>query len=238
VLAGLKTRLFPPHREMASVRATLEDVLRERVGSATSVLDVGCGDGVATRRYAAALGVPAAGTVGVEPQDKYRRHLTNFQTEALDIEREPLPFADQSFDVVICNQVLEHLKIVLVPLREMARVTREGGWLVLGVPNLSALISRLFLLVGRSPISLAFPGPHVRGFTHRDLTRFLRANPNFRLEATRGVLFYPVPTVMSATLARRFPGAACYILCLLRKLRHAPEHDWPPEQFPDESLTG
>jgi len=85
------------------------------------------------------------------------------------------------------------LKTVIAPLREMMRVTQTGGFVAVGIPNLSSLLSRVYLLLGRDPVCLAFPGPHVRGLTHRSFGRMLRSNPNLSLEAATGALFYPVP---------------------------------------------
>ncbi len=69
-----------------------------------------------------------------------------------DIETEPLPFADRSFDVVILNEVLEHLRINPVfTLREARRALRDGGTLLLSTPNLRSLNGIRNLLVhGRS----------------------------------------------------------------------------------------
>jgi SAM-dependent methyltransferase len=54
-----------------------------------------------------------------------------------DVEREPAPFADAAFDAVIFNELLEHLRIDPVfTLREVRRVLRPGGTLLLSTPNL------------------------------------------------------------------------------------------------------
>lgn len=42
---------------------------------------------------------------------------------------EPLPFADASFDLVLANYVLEHIDDPVAVARELARVTRPGGWI-------------------------------------------------------------------------------------------------------------
>lgn len=53
--------------------------------------------------------------------------------------REPLPFADASFDTVVLTDVLEHLAYPDRLMGEIARVLRPGGSLVLGVPFLYPL---------------------------------------------------------------------------------------------------
>lgn len=65
-----------------------------------------------------------------------------------DIETEDLPFADDRYDVVIFTEVLEHLRVnPLHALRELKRVLKPGGTLVLTVPNISP-VHRLKFLFG------------------------------------------------------------------------------------------
>lgn len=47
-----------------------------------------------------------------------------------------MPFAENSFDVVLCNHVLEHVNDDLVALREISRVLKPGGFAILQVPFL------------------------------------------------------------------------------------------------------
>jgi SAM-dependent methyltransferase len=236
-LGALKTVVLRTGEETHNIRGGFRALLR-RVPRARNLLDVGCGDGHATQLYASTWGIPLADVVGVEAQDKYRAPGHPFRVCAVDVERERLPFPDRSFDVVVCNQVLEHLKTVIGPLREMMRVTQTGGFIAVGIPNLASLASRIYLLLGRDPICLAFPGPHVRGLTHRSFGRMLRSNPNLSLEAVSGAVFYPAPLGLGEPLARAFPGLACYTFYLARKIRHRPDDDWPQALYPDESLTG
>jgi ubiquinone/menaquinone biosynthesis C-methylase UbiE len=237
VFSSLKNRIFAPHRETAHVRAAMAKLLHV-IPRANTLLDVGCGDGHATRRYANIWNIPLQSIAGIEAQPKYIRSIDSFRVHSLDIEWEVFPFGDEEFDVVVCNQVIEHLKIVLFPLREMARVVREGGYLAIGIPNLASLISRAYLLLGMAPTCLAFPGPHIRGFTHRPFVGFLRSNPNFTVKAITGAIFYPIPPPVSEWMARLLPGGACYTFYLLQKIHHRPERDWPTDQYLDESITG
>jgi SAM-dependent methyltransferase len=55
---------------------------------------------------------------------------------------EAIPFADASFDLVTCLDVIEHTDDDVVSLRELRRVTRPGGRLVVTVPAHPALWSR------------------------------------------------------------------------------------------------
>ena len=55
-----------------------------------------------------------------------------------DIEQTRLPFEDESMDVIIANQILEHTKELFWVFHEISRVLRHKGKLILGVPNLAA----------------------------------------------------------------------------------------------------
>ena len=63
--------------------------------------------------------------------------------------RARLPYADASFDVVLCVEVIEHVSDHQAALGELARIVKPGGVLVLTTPNVMRLNSRLhFLLSG------------------------------------------------------------------------------------------
>ena len=51
-----------------------------------------------------------------------------------------LPFADESFGVVVIKHIVEHLPDPARALREIGRVTAPGGILILATPNLSSLL--------------------------------------------------------------------------------------------------
>lgn len=94
----------------------------------------------------------------------------------------PLPFADASFDVVLCREVIEHVESVPHTLREFARVLTPGGRLVLTFPNRLQIRSRLFhLLTGfyrgmKSPINLDVPfgEAHINLIGYPEMDYFLR----------------------------------------------------------------
>lgn len=197
--------------------------LLRRVGRAGSLLDVGCAEGVKAQLYAAALSVPPGGVTGVEGNKAHcLLAAPKFRVERVDFEREKLPFADESFEVVVCNQVLEHLKNIFLPLAEMDRVVKTGGWLLIGIPNLAALHNRALLLAGRQPLCNDIAGPHIRCFTHSAFKAFLRTNPNFELAACESSTLYPFPYPLVDLLGRNLPGLAASTFYLLKKKKHAP----------------
>ena len=140
-----------------------------------SLLDLGCGQGSWTLELAHRLGVPSERVYGTEISPPFvkqaREGLKLFE---VDLEEDTLPLPDQSVELVTVNQVLEHLKNVFFCLAECGRVLKVGGHLAVGIPNLAGLVNRVYLLLGRQPMCLEFPGPHVRAFTHRAFVAFVR----------------------------------------------------------------
>jgi SAM-dependent methyltransferase len=75
--------------------------------------------------------------------------LSAFQ---VDVSTNLLPFPDESFNLVIMSEVIEHLVNTDAALDEVRRVLRLKGGLVLTTPNLAGWINRIQLGLGRQPI--------------------------------------------------------------------------------------
>ena len=77
-------------------------------------------------------------------------HPDHFIAEGLNCEQadlnRPLEFADDSFDLVLAVEVLEHLENPCQFIREAVRVLRPGGQLIATSPNVASLPSRLLFL--------------------------------------------------------------------------------------------
>jgi ubiquinone/menaquinone biosynthesis C-methylase UbiE len=96
---------------------------------------------------------------------------------------EPLPFADNEFDLVSCIETIEHIRDVQLAFSEIRRVLRPGGRLALTTPAASRW---RFLVRGvEHPFS-----PHVRAFTRRSLRTILETMgfQVLELDVTRGTL--------------------------------------------------
>lgn len=71
----------------------------------------------------------------------------------VDIEEEPLPFSNESFDLIVFVETIEHLPHSPVfPLREMLRVAKPGAAIIVTTPNLVCGSNRLRFMRGRSPL--------------------------------------------------------------------------------------
>jgi 2-polyprenyl-3-methyl-5-hydroxy-6-metoxy-1,4-benzoquinol methylase len=120
-------------RLMAGFEGTLQELFRR--AAPASVLDVGCGEGVLTARWAQELGSrPVVGIDLDDPElraewDKRRRENLEFRA----MRAENLPFADGEFDLAAAIEVLEHVPDPAHTVAEMARVASRH--LLVSVPH-------------------------------------------------------------------------------------------------------
>jgi SAM-dependent methyltransferase len=149
------------------------------------VLDVGCGLGM----YPAAFQRYTPHVVGIEIEFERARQAGN-KTTALQARGETLPFPSDTFDVVHSHEVLEHVADDRRAAREMVRVTRPGGRIVIFVPNrlyafeTHGIYWRGTYHFGNKPFVNWLPtplrnrlAPHVRAYTRRGLLRLFERLP-------------------------------------------------------------
>jgi len=171
--------------KLEAVRAWLGSLPRE-----TRVLDAGCGEGVLVDEFTGRLAIE-----GIDPNYSSPRVRSGSVLS--------LPYPDGAFDRALCLDVLEHLSYEQQPvaLAELFRVLRPGGELLVTVPNLAHLQSRLhFLLQGR----LIRTASEIKHPGDRPAAEYLRLarHAGFTVQRLRGIF----PTVPVLTrLIRRHP---------------------------------
>ena len=142
-----------------------------------SVLDVGCGAGYLLGKAAAragfALGVDLDGDRLRSAREAilYGKRPNYGFVEFAVADGQHLPFADASFDRVICTEALEHVLDPRLILEEFARVLKPGARLAVSVPHHRCETVLRRLIKGY----FEFPGGHRRIYTpsalHRALAR-------------------------------------------------------------------
>lgn len=81
-------------------------------------------------------------TQRVHYMDWATQQLTSHELEYyhFSVESEPFPFCDAAFDVVLFCEIIEHLQVdPIAVIREIKRILRHGGTLILTTPNVSRL---------------------------------------------------------------------------------------------------
>jgi SAM-dependent methyltransferase len=158
--------------------------------------------------YVRAIYPPPINLYALESYEDYVKILKRKGIEvfSFDIEREKFPFDDGSIDIIIINQVMEHVKEVFWILHEVSRVLRVGGHFIVGVPNLASYVQRLLLLMGAQPSCIKSYSAHVRGYTKGDFCRLMDSGfDGYTLKGFGGSGFRPFPLFLAKPLARLFP---------------------------------
>jgi len=129
-------RYYPVYIE--KIRLIREFLSRQ--GKEKKILDLGCGEGVLVEEFR---------SQGYLVDGLDLNYESQFVKKGSILET---GYADSSYDIVLCLDVLEHLQFEEQEkaICEMKRVLKPGGLLVLSLPNLAHFASRItFLLLGK-----------------------------------------------------------------------------------------
>jgi SAM-dependent methyltransferase len=106
-------------------------IRRFKIASSSSILDVGCGRGDMLQAFSASSLRPT----GVDLSDMAAGNISGVQVTTANFEIEPLPFEQESFDVVFSKSVVEHLNRPEKLMQEMHRVAKPGGLVITMCPS-------------------------------------------------------------------------------------------------------
>jgi len=163
------------------------------------VLDIGCGDGWFGKRIIEDFGADVHG-VDISKEALKKAELSGLKVKRQDLDGNKLSYPNNYFDAVLCGDILEHLINTEFFLKELRRVLKKNGFLILSVPNIATYYNRLLLLAGKFPIGiesaseLVFPPikakglyntGHVRAYTKETLTKLIVYH-GFRIENVKG----------------------------------------------------
>lgn len=142
------------------------------------VLDVGCGDGTVGSFLQENLGVKVSGIdISKEAVEKAKR--MGLDAKVCSSE-EKFPFKDETFDVVFWGDNIEHLFNPAACLREIKRVLKKGGKLILSCPNMGYWRYRIHYFLSGSLPDTEWTGlpswewAHIRFFNLKLLKSFLQ----------------------------------------------------------------
>jgi methionine biosynthesis protein MetW len=149
------------------------------------VLDVGCGNCWTTELF---KGSSAVEHFGIDISDNALKlaEKKGVTVKKANLDCEPIPFEDNSFDLVLCSDIIEHTLYPENILKEAGRVLKKGGSLIVVVPNIVSLFNRVLVLLGFYPWGVESTGTlelrdvffhwntgHMRTYTKRSIGALL-----------------------------------------------------------------
>jgi 2-polyprenyl-3-methyl-5-hydroxy-6-metoxy-1,4-benzoquinol methylase len=147
------------------------ELFSKLIGRGKNVLDLGCRDGVMTKYFTDGNRVTGADIdLAILEEAKNRLGIT---TVNLDIQKD-WPFIDNSFDVVVAGELLEHLYFPEKTIEKAAAVLKKGGSFIGSVPNAFSLKNRFRLFFGKKEGTSLKDPMHINHFEASELIVLLK----------------------------------------------------------------
>jgi SAM-dependent methyltransferase len=202
------------------------------------VLENGCGIGMYVQRLSAHGGQ----VIGLEYDLERAQQARQVSASITNAAGEALPYENDSFDLILSHEVLEHVQDDRQAVQEMVRVLRPGGRAVIFVPNRGypfethGIYWRGRYRFGNIPLVNYLPrklrnrlAPHVRVYTAGDLELLFDALPVRCIQ--RKIIYGAYDNIIA-----RFPTAGRLLRSLLQWLERTPlkifglSHFWVVEK--------
>lgn len=152
-------------------KSAIHLIIDDPGASALSVFDLGCGDGLLLYLLKE-RGIVGTG-MDISEEGVEKAKSKGIDASVFDFNAK-LPFPDNSFDIVVSLDVLEHLYAPENLIKEAVRVSKR--YLIIGVPNFNSLPARLQVLSGIVPENNKPNKGHIYWFNYSSLLKMARAN--------------------------------------------------------------
>ena len=137
------------------------------------VLEIGCGEGFYTKKMLRFTQNIIATDISEKFLEKAKTNTQNMANDYVCCPAEKLPFPDNSFDKVLMSEVIEHLLDWREGVKEMKRVLKPGGIVVISTPNKLSyfnVLCHIKIMMRNKPLD----GDHIKEFSRRELVGLLK----------------------------------------------------------------
>ncbi|MCG7592776.1 class I SAM-dependent methyltransferase [Mycobacterium sp. PSTR-4-N] len=131
------------------------------------MLDIGCGFGGLAKLVGDYVGASEINGVDIDPRVVDEAADKGVSVILQDISRGALPFDDSYFDFTMSLGVWDYLEYFDGVIREISRITRVGGTVLVSLPNLASWNNRLSLLAGYQPRDVEISNEILAGVPYR-----------------------------------------------------------------------
>lgn len=200
---------------MSAINLNYDNIidLLEKNNSA-KLLDLGCDDGAFTLKAADKIGTKNIYGVEIIEETMKKAEKNGIKVKKFDLNNK-FDFENDFFDVVIANQIIEHLYNSDNFLSEIYRILKPGGYAIISTENASSWCNifasimgwQIFSLTNISSKKSGIGNPlalhkekfkpdswnHVRIYNIRGLKELMEAH-DFTVETSKGAGYFPLPT--------------------------------------------
>ena len=186
----------------------------------SKILDIGCSHGKEVIKITKAVEKPQIWGIDIDNHAISLAKKLKIKTIKYNIEN-GLPLKSNFFDIVIANQIIEHILDVDRLIKEIKRVLKPSGYLLISTENLSSWHNLVALFLGWQAFSqhisylknIGNPqrlarytnydksGMHIKIFTPRGLKELLELH-GFEIEEFYGAGYYPFSSLVSEILSK------------------------------------
>lgn len=209
------------------------DSIKKFSPSFDNILEIGCGTGENLAFYKDQFKFKNAYCIEISEEAYNSIKEKGIMPFIKDVNKDDIPLDNNIIDVVIFQEVIEHLYNSDLVMKEIYRVLKKNGILILSTPNLSSWINRLVLLFGYQPFShdVSFiagfgrikfkeqTNGHIKSFTLKAMKEYLN-HFGYNILEVKGVEADGAGNKLIDTLDKffsHFPSLASHMFIVARK---------------------
>ena len=144
-------------------------------------LDVGCRDATLTKHFAPRMKSVVGVDIDARALEEAKKNLPHGTFMQLDLLGDWSELGDQTFDVILCSEVLEHVYHPEQVVAQIVKRLRPGGRFIGSVPNAFFLKHRLRYLLGQREATPLQDPTHITQFNAEDLRKIFPKTASSRL---------------------------------------------------------
>jgi len=153
-----------------------------------NVLEIGCGEGYYTKKMLEITQNVVATDISEKFLNKAKKYTQEKALRYICCPAEKVPFPDNHFDKVLISEVIEHLLDWEQGIKEIHRVLKPGGVVVISTPNKLSyfnVLCHIKILLKNQPLV----GDHIREFSRKELC--LLISPYFNVDGFDYTNYFP-----------------------------------------------
>ena len=154
------------------------DAILKKIPETTQkVLDLGCGDGFLSCRIAEKGYQVTSFDLSLNRLKRFKEQAERLNIQQIEGDIANVDLPTESFDLIVCSEVIEHLPNYKEVLSEVWRLLKKGGYFIISVPN----NQRLKIISCPHCLKKFYEDDHVNSFTKETLSKDL-ISAGFKVE--------------------------------------------------------